>query len=535
MSQHEEQASRGSGSRHSRRTPWQVLQTARQALEERGASATSILIVALVGILGYLQILSNTPLVLLLFGVVLYEFQKRLDQGLPLMQVAALLAVLQWAVGPWLSFTTGLVEGRYAMYVDEETYFGYALPGTVLYVIGLLAVGSSVRQREILWSINGDPFVKIGVMLNAIALMARMTAPLVPGGLAFAIYLLSQLGYVGAIYFLFSRSGYRWLLVMFSMLPLVKSSAESAMFHDVLLWAGLVFCYWFGLRRHEFLAKVGLLLATGWVMFTIQAIKQEYRAKVWHGEEASLIEHAMEFWTSEGVTRGEVLANVIVRLNQGWIVSAVMAKVPAEEPFAHGETLRDAVVAALVPRMVVEDKASAGGKVNFRRFTGLSLQESTSMAISPLGEAYANFGREGGLCLMLGFGVVFASFYACCLRWAVKHPTFLFWLPLIFYQAIKAETEFVTVLNQLTKGALVAFLLHWIIDVKWISSQWRGAQRRSGNPPLRWVRGRDTYAERGEICAGEGASPHGEPESSFGDSARHSLAADEMGGLPKHL
>lgn len=484
------------------RRPWEMLVRAHQALEERGANGASLLLVLLIGVVGLLQVLPNTSLVLGLLAVVFYEFQKRLDQGLPLMQVAALLAVLQWTVGPLLSFTTGLVEGRYAMYVDEGSYFSYALPGTAIYVFGLLAVGSSVRQREILRFTKRDHFVAIGLMLNAIGLAARLVAPMVPGALAFAVHLMSQLGYVGAIYFLASRSAYRWPLVALAMLPLIQTSAESAMFHDVILWSGLIFCYWFGLREHDPLAKAGLLALTGLAMFTIQAVKQEYRLKVWQGEDASLIQQVVGFWTStESVTRSEVLANVIVRLNQGWIVSAVMARVPDEEPYANGETLKDAVVAAVIPRMLAEDKAVSGGKVNFRRFTGLPLEESTSMAISPLGEAYVNFGREGGIALMLGFGVAFASFYAWCLRWAVRHPTFLFWVPLIFYQAIKAETEFVTVLNQLTKGAVVAFALHWFIDVKWISAHWSGPQGRPGGRLSRWVRER-TVAGAGEESPG---------------------------------
>ena len=482
-----------------------ALVRARQGLEARGADGLSLLLVALVGVIGYLQIIPNVPMVGLLLAVVFYEFQKRLDQGLPLMQVAALLAVLQWTVGPMLSFSTGLVEGRYSMYVGEETYFAYALPGTAIYVLGLLGVGSAVRQREMLRFVKTEPYVVIGLVLNGIALVARSVADLVPGGLAFAVHLVSQVGYVGAIYFLFSRSEYRWLLVVLSMLPLVVTSAESAMFHDVILWSGLLFCFWFGLRRHDLLVKLALLGVTGWAMFTIQAIKQEYRAKVWGGQDASLIEQVVVFWTSaEAATRSEVLSNVIVRLNQGWIVSAVMARVPAEEPYAEGETLRDAVVAALVPRVVMENKAVAGGKVNFRRFTGLPLEESTSMAISPLGEAYANFGPQGGVGLMLGFGVAFAVFYAWCLRWALRHPTFLFWIPLIFYQAIKAETEFVTVLNQLSKGLFLALVLHWVIDVKWVSAWWERRMRRPVKKRIRWVRGREEVGVGGGV-AGVGA------------------------------
>ncbi len=117
---------------------------------------------------------------------------------------------------------------------------------------------------------------------------------------------------------------------------------------------------------------------------------------------------------------------------------------------------------------------------------------------------------------MLGFGLAFASFYALCLRWTVKHPTFLFWLPLIFYQAIKAETESVTVLNQLTKGVVVAFLLHWIIDVKLITAHWRKTRGKAGRKPSRWLRGRSTAPVGEQVSAGEAVAEQAEAEEPYG-------------------
>jgi hypothetical protein len=457
-----------------RRTPRAILRRVRHALEQRGASVKSLLIVAIVGFAGSTQVFSNVLSVLVLLGIVLYEFQKRIDQGLPLMQMAAMMGVMQWTLGPLLAFRSSLLDGRYAMYVDEATYFSYALPGAAAYVFGLLAVGSSIRQREILRFVRRDHFMTIGWVLSGIALAGRLAAPSVPGGLAFAVHLLSQLGYVGTLYFLFSRSTHRWIWVVISLVPLFKTTGESAMFHDLILWMGLLFCYWYGMRKRDPLPKAGFLLGAALILFTIQAVKQDYRAKVWNGQDASLVQQAAEFWTSdEPATRDEIMANVITRLNQGWIISAVLRHVPDEEPYANGETLENAVSAAFLPRILAGNKAKAGGQTNFRRFTGLDLADSTSMAISPLGEAYANFGRVGGIALMLGFGLAFASFYAFCLRHSVIHPTFLFWVPMIFYQAIKAETEFVTVLNQVTKGSIVAFGLYWLIDTKFFPSALR--------------------------------------------------------------
>ncbi|MFN9040620.1 MAG: hypothetical protein ACK5YO_30300, partial [Planctomyces sp.] len=50
-------------------------------------------------------------------------------------------------------------------------------------------------------------------------------------------------------------------------------------------------------------------------------------------------------------------------------------------------------------------------------------------------------------------------------RFVSGHPTFFFWLPLIFYQAVKAETEFGVVLNQLSKGGVVAVAGYYFIQM----------------------------------------------------------------------
>ena len=126
--------------------------------------------------------------------------------------------------------------------------------------------------------------------------------------------------------------------------------------------------------------------------------------------------------------------------------------------------IADAILGAMVPRFLWANKATAGGRESFRRFTGLRILDSTSMAISPLGEAYANFGELQGTVFMVVFGAGFAVFYRLTLRYCLKYPTFLFWIPLIFYQAVKAETELLVVMNQLVKGSVVAFGCHFLVE-----------------------------------------------------------------------
>ncbi len=434
------------------------------------------------GMLGYAQALPNSILVAPILLVIVYEFQKRLDQGVPLLQLTSLLAVLQWLVGPALNYSINFEYGRYSMYVDEAEYFRFALPATAAYVALMLMAGVSVRQANLFQQVNRRNFVEIGFLLNVIAFGAAFAAGRVGGSLAFLFHLLSQLRYVGALYFLFSKNQLRLLLALASCSPLVTRSLGSGMFHDLILWLAILFCFWFAQRKWQLPVKLMMLSVAGISLFSIQVIKQDYREQLRMGKQPAIIPLIVEYVTPGGKAWGdESLSLVVTRLNQGWIISAVMKNVPAAEPFANGETVTEAISASMLPRFLNKNKKTAGGRDNFRRFTGLEIQDSTSMGISPLGEAYANFGMNGGILFMFAFGASFALTYRGMLRYALKHPTFLFWIPLIFYQAIKAETEILVVLNQLTKGSVIAFGCHYLL-ISLLPSKSASAQESSVMP-----------------------------------------------------
>jgi hypothetical protein len=436
----------------------------RHVIESRSASAFGLALVVAMGLIGYTQVVPNAPVVAVILLVILYEFQKRLDQGVPLLQLTSLLAVLQWIVGPILNYSINYSYGRYSMYVDEQTYFQFALPATAAYVALMLLAGVSIKQRNLFQGINRSHFVEIGVLLNIAALAAAYTADRVGGSLAFLMHLISQLRYVGALYFLFSKNQLRLLLAIASCSPLVTRSLGSGMFHDLILWIAILFCFWFAQRKWKFQLKIIILVVAAFFLFSIQVIKQDYRQQLRLGKSPAIFPLICEYVIPGGKAWSDVpLSLVVTRLNQGWIISAVMKNVPAHEPFANGQTIKDAFVSSALPRFLYKDKKTAGGRDNFRRYTGLDIQDSTSMAISPLGEAYANFGRDGGILFMFAFGIVFAVIYRGALHYTLKNPTFLFWIPLIFYQAIKAETELLVVMNQIVKGSIVAFGCHYLI------------------------------------------------------------------------
>ena len=155
------------------------------------------------------------------------------------------------------------------------------------------------------------------------------------------------------------------------------------------------------------------------------------------------------------------MQNLGARLNQGWIIARIMNHMPEKLPYVRGETVETALKAALLPRILAPGKAMAGGRANFERFTGTPLPETTSMDISLAGEGYANFGAFGG-CVFIFFVSLFYNWVIVkILSISKKHPSLILWIPFLFFQVMKAETDFATVFNYLTKAALVCWMVFY--------------------------------------------------------------------------
>lgn len=441
------------------------------ALQRVLSSQTSLFLILALGLIGYFQFFSNLFLVAILLAISFKELYQKVSKGIPLLELSNLIAVLQWNVGPALSYFLGIDHYRYHMYVDESVYFSYVLPATAAFSASILGFGLFAKQENLLANTNRSFFFTYGVYLLLIAFAAEFAASRAPVSVQFFFHLLSQLRYVAAMYFLLSQHSYRLILAGVSASSLFINSSSSGMFHDLLLWLALIFCMWFPTAKWLHYRKAIIFAVAAISVFAIQVVKQDYRERLRAGDRPSLVLMAIDYLSPSGKAWDQdVLSLALVRLNQGWIVSAVISNVPANVPHAQGETIVDAFV-ALVPRFLLPTKVTAGGRDNFRKFTGLEIGESTSMCICVLGEAYANFGEFGGIAFMGLFGASFALYYSRILKWIVRHPDFLLWMPLIFYQAIKAETDLLVITNQIFKGSIVAFTGYWAMHRFFPSSE----------------------------------------------------------------
>jgi hypothetical protein len=392
--------------------------------------------------------------------------------GIPVHLVISFIAAIQWIIGPILSYYSGINHPFYKMHVTEDIYFSFIIPGVLLLHLGLLLplIGLKNVPKDSISKLEESTTTKIrgAYYLISIGFLSGIVAVFVPPFLYFFLYLLSNLKYIGAFYIYLSNRRSHLVLYIVA-LSLLLDVLASAIFHDLLLWV-LFFGFIYTIRNYVSMRKKLLLVITAFFfMMVLQAVKYQYRNIAWSN--ASLASFARtELFTSMIISTLQSPGDLfeakkneltITRLNQGWIIARVMNYVPNIEPYAGGETINNALTAALLPRFIAESKATAGGRENMLRFTGIELQEGTSMNISIIGEAYANYGRDSGIMFMFIVGLIYSLVLRFILVRSIHKPTLLLWIPFLFLQVIKAETDFITTLNYLIKASIAMAIIFW--------------------------------------------------------------------------
>lgn len=390
-----------------------------------------------------------------------------LGRDIPILEVTAIVYWLQLLAGPLCSYYSPPSFDRYVMAVPANEYFRFAVPAVVAYLIPLVWVrGRLPFQAEVMSFSAGRAVFKAGVIIMLIGIGFTILGRYVPPSLAFACFLGGELKFVGALYCYFCRHQQRrWMLAGVLGATIFFALAEG-MFHQLVIWGAILTSLILARElKQKSLMLNGILVVGGFcALVVLQSFKVDYREQLMGNSGSSEGIWAAIRGTAGRVTlSGDAIAEVMrVRLNQGWIVTNVMVQVPREEPFANGETFRVAAIDSLLPRLLFPDKTVAGGREKFRRFTGLEISDTTSMGIGTIGEAYANFGVDGGVVSMLGFGALFGGMYYLLATRGRHHVLFQLWLPVIFSQAIKSETELAVVLNHLVKAGVfvsIAYLL----------------------------------------------------------------------------
>jgi hypothetical protein len=402
----------------------------------------------------------------------LLKYISALGKGLAILELMGLVAVLQLLIGPLVAYYLQDSHPKYHMYVGEIEYMNYVLPATVFYLVGLNLLNSRVHFEELLASLKHklEKKPRIGFFLILLGFAFEAIVPYLPGILAFVGFLIAQFKYVGIIYVIFSGYRHSWAVVAIFFVVMLITAVGQGLFHNLLIWAAFLLSYLCNVLKLGYGMKMSLIFFGLLSIMSIQMVKSDYRQKIWfdghEGSEVNLFFRLIEDDWESSSSLGTRLKTLNVRLNQGWIVSAVMNHMPGKLAFLKGETIWDAIKESLIPRLLVE-KRELAARENFFKFTGIPIKKNTSMGVGVMGEAYANFG-SGGMILMFFWGLFSAWVFAMMMAKAQEFPTLILWVPLVFLQMVKVETELSIVLNHGVKSLIlvVAFYLFTRIFLK---------------------------------------------------------------------
>ncbi len=403
-----------------------------------------------------------------IFAFEVLSFLLYFGQRLVILRVISLLAAGQWAFFP---VAANDFIGYNILAVKEEVYLAFVVPGVALLILGLNLFRKKYQHLEFSifesakLHLQQNP--QLGLYLFAVGWVGGILKTIAPIQLAFFFYLLSHLMFVGGIYALFSPSKNKLVIIGLVFLLTLAEVVATGMFGEFVFWLGLILIVTLLGKHIPFWLKVVGFSIACFSLLVIQSVKWEYRDKTWGNEQAagsglllSLI--ADKVATPETLFSPIAMAGILERGNMGFHIGMTMKHVPKKEPFAKGETIFVATVGSLLPRFVWPDKPKAGGQEKMRRFAGYKVRGTTSMNIGPLAEGYANFGKVGGWIYIFLYGTAISWLFSQLILQARTHPTLIFWIPFIFLQVVKVETDLTTVLNHALKAVFFAWLVYGV-------------------------------------------------------------------------
>jgi len=374
-------------------------------------------------------------------GISIYLILRLLfviDYTIPVLEIMLLMAASQWIIGPLIDYNTEINHYKYYMYVKEQRYMGIVVPLFLVYTTASLMYGTGkILNREIIKDkLNKN--IKLPIYLIIIGLLFEFTQKFMPASLQFFSYLTSySLVGVGLLFFTKLKNKWAWTFIVF--LPRLIKAINGGMFHELIIWCIFVFVFINLAVKLNLSIKIISIFISVILIFTLQSIKKQYRDKIYDSNyKGSKINLFFNMLTTNldnenNLENEKNVNNVNTRINQGWIISKIIKRIPEKENYLGGTTVLEAIKVSLVPRFLMPNKSGGGGKKTFELLTGMHLNKKTAMGVS----------------LIVQFFTLYQK----------KYAILFFLLPIVFLQVIKAETDLTTVLNHITKSLMFVYIV----------------------------------------------------------------------------
>lgn len=359
-------------------------------------------------------------------------------------------------------------------------YLRYAIPATALLWIGVHLPVSRIAARGELPH-AASPLTKrqrlaLDCTLIGGLLLSSNPFP-VPAGLAFLVLIIASFRFFAAFAYMMTGSpGWRlrlWIVI----LHLVVAATTEGVFYQVIQWGGC-FVVMYAFRKRWKLRIAGIVLVSIVGGATLQYVKADYRKYLEQvGEDVPIADRVHKLgelvWDKVANPQDQMqhiyFGDLMVRFNQGWIITKIMDRVPQTEPYANGSTISEGIEFAILPRMLFPNKKAGASRELFYRFTGLQLGEWTSMGLSIPGEMYANFGYAGGLAGTFAMGLLIGFGYSIFGSLARRTPVWWAMAPVALLATTEPAWNFEDILNYVVKVSLVVFFashyIPWMRDL----------------------------------------------------------------------
>jgi hypothetical protein len=410
------------------------------------------------------------------------NFVNQTSKRLPLGEIAALVFFIENCFSLLVLYLNKENLGNktgdtYYCLTPENDYLIFSFLASQAFLIGyymVLNVNSNIWRdfvKKKIYEIDS----KLLVWIIAVSFLGNIFILLNIKSLFQIVYFFNKLLFCSFVGLIFSSKRINYIYLFISLSILIFTSLRSGMTGELIyfsLYAMLLYLLKTNSDNIQSKFKVySILFLSFIILILLQNSKVSYRNEVWLGNQEASIQtfsnvlnkeiNNYDFWNLKSYS------GLIYRLNQGYLVSATMVKVPTQVPFVNGETIFSALKDSLIPRVIDPEKEEAGGRKKMLLFTNLILVGSTSMNIGLLGEAYVNFGRVGAIIFIFIFGLFFAYFEMTFLYYGKKNIMLIVMFPIFFSSLIGSGGDFLMLFNTIVKGTLfVLFVLSIIPRLK---------------------------------------------------------------------
>jgi hypothetical protein len=376
---------------------------------------------------------------------------------------ALFLYCLNYLISPAITYQINPEFIKYPMKLDSDRYFSLAFPGFLLFTLGMFSIRNKLFQPDFK-KINSISQVNEGLMKKFViwGLIFRLTSNLFPGEMSFFVFLIAMIRFVGS-FALFAVGRKNWIWPFFVLFLEFYFAFLNGVYHDALMWMVFFALFYVYIAKptieYKIFGGLGLVL---FILF-IQAIKFSYRERIWlEGDEANISTIAdvgSSKANADALVGDDNLLGTLNRGNQAWIFASTVDNMDRSKEFQGMNNVNKYFEAALLPRFLAPNKIKSGGGEIFNRFSGHTINSSTSMGLGVFADGYIAYGNSGVYIFCFFLGLIFSLSFKLIERWTKISPFYILLLLPILNYAIRPDCELQTTINHIVKSIIVFGLL----------------------------------------------------------------------------